>query len=51
MTFFKYLRDHIYSILIVLVGMTFVELVLFLDPRVNFHMGTLIYTWVLAMVF
>lgn len=51
MTFFKYLRDHIYSILIVLVGMTFVELVLFLDPQVNFHIGTLIYTWVLAMVF
>lgn len=51
MTFFKYLRDHIYSILIVLVGMTFVELVLFLDPRVNFHMGTLVYTWILAMIF
>jgi Signal transduction histidine kinase len=51
MTFFKYLRDHIYSILIVLVGMTFVELVLFLDPQVNFHIGTLIYTWILAMVF
>ncbi|WP_195701837.1 sensor histidine kinase [Companilactobacillus futsaii] len=51
MTFFKYLRDHIYSILIVLVGMTFVELVLFLDPRVNFHMGTLVYTWVLAVIF
>lgn len=51
MTFFKYLRDHIYSILIVLVGMTFVELVLFLDPQVNFHVGTLIYTWILAMVF
>lgn len=51
MTFFKYLRDHIYSILIVLIGMTFVELVLFLDPRVNFHMGTLIYTWILAMIF
>lgn len=51
MTFFKYLRDHIYSILIVLVGMTFVELVLFLDPQVNFNMGTLIYTWILAMIF
>lgn len=51
MTFFKYLRDHIYSILIVLVGMTFVELVLFLDPRVNFHPGTLVYTWILAMIF
>ncbi|KRN99604.1 sensor histidine kinase [Companilactobacillus kimchiensis] len=51
MTFFKYLRDHIYSILIVLVGMTFVELVLFLDPRVHFHAGTLVYTWVLAMIF
>ncbi|WP_119318437.1 sensor histidine kinase [Companilactobacillus formosensis] len=51
MTFLKYLRDHIYSILIVLVGMTFVELVLFLDPRVHFHMGTLIYTWILAVIF
>ena len=51
MTFFKYLRDHIYSILIVLVGMTFVELVLYLDPHVNFNPGTLIYTWILAMVF
>lgn len=51
MTFLKYLRDHIYSILIVLVGMTFVELVLFLDPLVNFHIGTLIYTWILAMIF
>jgi len=51
MTFFKYLLDHIYSILIVLVGMTFVELVLYLDPRVNFHPGTLVYTWILAMIF
>lgn len=51
MTFLKYLRDHIYSILIVLIGMTFVELVLYLDPRVHFHMGTLIYTWILAMIF
>lgn len=51
MTFFKYLKDHIYSILIVLVGMTFVELVLFLDPRVHFHMGTLVYTWILAVIF
>ena len=51
MTFLKYLRDHIYSILIVLVGMTFVELVLFLDPMVHFHMGTLIYTWILAVIF
>ncbi|WCG36185.1 sensor histidine kinase [Companilactobacillus farciminis] len=51
MTFFKYLRDHIYSILIVLVGMTFVELVLFLDPRVHFHLGTLVYTWILAVIF
>jgi signal transduction histidine kinase len=31
--------------------MTFVELVLFLDPRVHFHMGTLIYTWILAVIF
>ncbi|MFC6176341.1 sensor histidine kinase [Companilactobacillus huachuanensis] len=51
MTFFKYLRDHLYSILIVLIGMTFVELVLFLDPRVHFHIGTLVYTWILAMIF
>lgn len=51
MTFFKYLRDHIYSIIIVLVGMTFVELVLFLDPKVHFHIGTLIYTWILAVIF
>lgn len=51
MTFFKYLRDHIYSILIVLVGMTFVELVFYLDPRVHFHFGTLVYTWILAMIF
>lgn len=51
MTFFKYLGDHIYSILIVLVGMTFVELVLFLDPRVNFNPGTLVYTWILAVLF
>jgi len=51
MTFFKYLRDHIYSILIVLIGVTFVELVLFLDPMVKFHPGTLVYTWVLAMIF
>ncbi|APU71900.1 two-component sensor histidine kinase [Companilactobacillus crustorum] len=51
MTFLKYLRDHIYSIIIVLIGMTFVELVFFLDPRVHFHMGTLIYTWILALIF
>ena len=51
MTFFKYLRDHIYSILIVLIGVTFVELVLFLDPMVKFHPGTLVYTWILAMIF
>ncbi|MQS96630.1 sensor histidine kinase [Companilactobacillus halodurans] len=51
MTIFKYLRDHIYSILIVLIGMTFVELVLFLDPRVHFHIGTLIYSWILAVIF
>ncbi|TGD25116.1 sensor histidine kinase [Companilactobacillus suantsaicola] len=51
MTFFKYLKDHVYSILIVLFGMTFVELVLFLDPNVNFHPGTLMYTWVLAVIF
>ncbi len=51
MTFFKYLRDHIYSILVVLIGVTFIELVLFLDPRINFNPGTLIYTWILAMVF
>jgi len=51
MTFFKYLRDHIYSILVVLIGVTFIELVLFLDPRINFNPGTLIYTWILAMFF
>lgn len=51
MTFFKYLRDHIYSILIVLFGMTFVELILYLDPLVHFHIGTLLYTWILAMIF
>jgi len=51
MTFFKYLHDHIYSILVVLIGVTFIELVLFLDPRVNFNPGTLLYTWILAMAF
>lgn len=51
MTFLKYLRDHIYSILIVFFGMTFVELVLYLDPRVHFNIGTLVYTWILAMIF
>ncbi|GEO47248.1 sensor histidine kinase [Companilactobacillus kimchii] len=51
MSFFKYLKDHIYSILIVLIGVTFVEIVLFLDPNVDFYPGTLIYTWILAMVF
>lgn len=51
MSFFKYLKDHICSILIVLIGVTFVEIVLFLDPNVNFYPGTLIYTWILAMVF
>lgn len=51
MTFFKYLRDHIYSILIVLIGMTFIEIVFYLDPRVKFHSGTLIYTWILALIF
>ncbi|WP_334352257.1 HAMP domain-containing histidine kinase [Companilactobacillus sp. HBUAS56257] len=51
MTFFKYLKDHVYSILIVLFGMTFVELVLFLDPNVHFYTGTLIYTWFLAVIF
>ncbi|HIY93057.1 sensor histidine kinase [Companilactobacillus sp. HBUAS56275] len=51
MTFFKYLKDHIYSILIVLIGVTFVEIVLFLDPNVDFYPGTLVYTWILAMVF
>lgn len=51
MTFFKYLKDHIYSILVVLIGVTFIEIVLFLDPNVNFHPGTLVYTWILAMIF
>ncbi|MFD1419327.1 sensor histidine kinase [Companilactobacillus keshanensis] len=48
MTLFKYLRDHLSLILIILFGITFIEIVFYLDPQVHFQTGTLIYTWILA---
>lgn len=50
MTFWKYLHDHILLITAIILSATFIELVLFLDPRVNFYPGTLIYTWVLILI-
>lgn len=50
MSFYKYLRDHLLLAISVILGVTFIEIVLFLDPFVNFQKGTLIYTWVLAII-
>lgn len=50
MTLYKYLRDHIGSILIILFGITFIEIILYLDPQMHFQKGTLIYTWCLAIL-
>lgn len=50
MTFFKYLRDHLLLLLAIILGVTFIEIVLFLDPRMTFFPGTLIYTWVLVVL-
>ncbi|WP_125568862.1 sensor histidine kinase [Companilactobacillus insicii] len=51
MTFFKYLRDHLLSLLSILLSVTFIESILFLDPRVKFQTGTLIYSWIIAVLF
>lgn len=50
MTLYKYLRDHIGLILVILFGITFIEIVFYLDPQVHFQKGTLIYTWILAIL-
>ncbi len=50
MTFLKYLRDHFLLILAIIVGVSFIEIVLFLDPSMHFHHGTLYYTWFLAIL-
>ncbi|WP_125771353.1 sensor histidine kinase [Companilactobacillus furfuricola] len=50
MTFWKYLRDHGLLLLAIILGVTFVELVLYLDPNVQFDTGTLLYSWTLAMI-
>lgn len=50
MTLYKYLRDHIGLILVILFGITFIEIILYLDPQMHFQKGTLIYTWVLAIL-
>lgn len=51
MTFFKYLRDHLLSLLSILISVTFIEAILFLDPHVKFQTGTLIYSWLIAVLF
>lgn len=51
MTFFKYLRDHLLSLLSILISVTFIEAILFLDPQVKFQTGTLIYSWGIAVLF
>ncbi|WP_125587767.1 sensor histidine kinase [Companilactobacillus jidongensis] len=51
MTFFKYLRDHFLSLLSILLSVTFIEAILFLDPHVKFQTGTLIYSWIIAVLF
>ncbi|WP_125760544.1 sensor histidine kinase [Companilactobacillus hulinensis] len=51
MTFFKYFRDHLLTLLTILLSVTFIELILFLDPKVKFHTGTLIYSWIIAVIF
>ncbi|KRK64929.1 sensor histidine kinase [Companilactobacillus tucceti DSM 20183] len=50
MTLYKYLKDHIGLILVILFGITFIEIVFYLDPQVHFQKGTLIYTWILAIL-
>jgi len=51
MTFFKYFRDHLLTLLTILLSVTFIESILFLDPKVKFHTGTLIYSWIIAVIF
>lgn len=50
MTFGKYLRDHGILILAIILGVTFVESILYLDPSVQFDQGTLLYSWFLAIL-
>lgn len=50
MTFYKYLKDHLLLMISIIIGISFLELVFFLDPRVPFNNGTLIYTWLLAIL-
>lgn len=50
MTFWKYLRDHGLLLLAIILGVTFVELVLYLDPNIQFDSGTLLYSWFLAII-
>lgn len=50
MTFLKYLRDHLLLIIAIVLGVTLVELVLYLDPMVHFDRGTLLYSWFLAIL-
>ncbi|APX72272.1 sensor histidine kinase [Companilactobacillus allii] len=51
MSFLKYLRDHLLALLAILLGVTFIEAILFLDPKVKFQTGTLIYSWIISVIF
>ncbi|MQS89023.1 sensor histidine kinase [Companilactobacillus mishanensis] len=50
MTFWKYLRDHFLLVLLIILSISFLEIVLYLDPRMHYQRGTLIYTWILAII-
>lgn len=51
MSFLKYLHDHLLSLLAIILSVTFIEAILFLDPKVKFQTGTLIYSWIIAFIF